>query len=125
MNPAVLGECAEDPGGYFIIQGGERVIISQERMSENRPFVFRNNRNSAKEVEVVEVKAIGPTNEQVPKSNTVKIVYHPKNPSILLLRAGVPRIKQEIPLFILFRALGIEKDREIVNLIMGDDTDTT
>jgi DNA-directed RNA polymerase II subunit RPB2 len=121
LSPASIGECAEDPGGYFIIQGGERVIISQERMSENRPFVFRNNRNSAKEWEVVEVKAIGPTNEQVPKSNTVKIVYHPKNPSIMLLRAGIPRVKQEIPLFILFRALGVEKDRDIIELILGND----
>jgi DNA-directed RNA polymerase II subunit RPB2 len=125
LHPASMGECAEDPGGYFIIQGGERVIISQERMSENRPFVFRNNRNSSKEWEVVEIKAIGPTNEQVPKSNTVKIVYHPKNPSIMLLRAGIPRVKQEIPLFILFRALGVEKDRDILELIMGNEMDTT
>ena len=93
-------------------------------MSENRPFVFRNNRNSAKEWEVVEIKAIGPTNEQVPKSNTVKIVYHPKNASILLLRAGVPRIKQEVPLFILFRALGVEKDRDIIELILGPELNT-
>ena len=125
LHPSLLGECSEDPGGYFIIQGGERVIISQERMSENRPFVFRNNRNSAKELEVVEIKSIGPTNEQVPKSNTVKIVYHPKNTSIMLLRAGIPRIKQEIPLFILFRALGVEKDREIVELILGNEMDTS
>jgi DNA-directed RNA polymerase II subunit RPB2 len=125
INPMLLGECSEDPGGYFIVQGGERVIISQERMSENHPFVFRNNRNTAKEMEVVEIKSIGPTNEQVPKSNTVKIVYHPKNPSIMLLRAGVPRIKQEIPLFILFRALGVVTDRDIVELILGEDTDTT
>ena len=88
LSPASIGECAEDPGGYFIIQGGERVIISQERMSENRPFVFRNNRNSAKEWEVVEVKAIGPTNEQVPKSNTVKMfkIFSVKN-SFLTLAA--------------------------------------
>ena len=125
IHPSQLGECAEDPGGYFIIQGGERVIISQERMSENRPFVFRNNRNAAKEMEVVEVKSIGPTNEQVPKSNTVKLVYHPKNPSILLLRSAIPRIKSEIPLFILFRALGVEKDRDIVELILGPEPDTT
>jgi DNA-directed RNA polymerase II subunit RPB2 len=120
MGPSELGECGEDPGGYFIIQGGERVIISQERMSENRPFVFRNNRNISKEVEVVEVKAIAPNHEQVPKPNTVKLVYHPKNELIHLLRATVPRIKVEVPLFILFRAFGIEKDREIVELIMGD-----
>lgn len=119
IHPSILGECSEDPGGYFIIQGGERVIISQERMSENRPFVFRNNRNTTKEVEVIEVKSIGPTNEQVPKSNTVKLVYHPKNPSILLLRATIPRIKVEIPLFILFRALGVVKDKDILELILG------
>jgi DNA-directed RNA polymerase II subunit RPB2 len=124
VHPSTLGECSEDPGGYFIIQGGERVIISQERMSENRPFVFRNNRNAAKELEVVEIKSIGPTNEQVPKSNTVKLVYHPKNASILLLRSTIPRIKSEIPLFILFRALGVEKDKEIMELILGTETNT-
>ncbi len=120
MHPSELGECGEDPGGYFIIQGGERVIISQERMSENRPFVFRNNRNISKELEVVEVKAIAPNHEQVPKQNIVKIVYHPKNELIHLLRATVPRIKVEVPLFILFRAFGITKDKDIVELIMGD-----
>ena len=123
IHPSKVGECAEDPGGYFIVQGGERVIISQERMSENRPFVFRNNRNTAKEMEVIEVKSIGPTNEQVPKSNTVKIVYHPKNPLILLLRGTIPRIKTDIPLFILFRALGLQKDKEIMELILGPDGD--
>lgn len=124
LHPSTLGECAEDLGGYFIIQGGERAIISQERMSENRPFVFRNNRNTAKEVEVVEIKSIGPLNDQVPKSNAVKIVYNPKNPQLHLLRATVPRMKTEIPLFVLFRALGMETDKDIVDLILGADGDT-
>jgi DNA-directed RNA polymerase II subunit RPB2 len=125
FHPSALGECAEDVGGYFIVQGGERVIISQERMSENRPFVFRNNRNAAKEVEVVEIKSIGPLMDQVPKSNAVKIIYNPKNPQLHLLRATVPRLKAEIPLFILFRALGIESDKDIVDLILGPEGDST
>ena len=119
LHPSVLGECAEDFGGYFIISGGERVIIAQERMSENRPFVFRNNRNPTKEVEVIEVKSIGPDNDQVPKNNAVKIMYHPKNPQIHLLRATIPRIKTDIPLFILFRALGVVADKDIVDLIIN------
>ncbi len=126
IHPGQIGECSEDLGGYFIIQGGERAIISQERMSENRPFVFRNNRNTPRDMEVVEIKCIGPDNDQVPKSNAVRIVYHPKNPQILLLRANVPRVKTEIPLFILFRALGVEADRDIIDLILGpDETETT
>ena len=125
LNPAKVGECAEDMGGYFIIQGGERTCISQERMSENRPFVFRNNRNSAKELEVIEVKSIGPDNDQVPKSNSVRIMYHPKNNQILLLRASLPRMKAPIPLFILFKALGVLKDKEVIDLILGPQGDST
>ena len=123
VHPSKLGECAEDVGGYFIVQGGERAMISMERMSENRPFVFRNGRGSAKEQEVVEIKCIGPDNDQVPKSNTVKMIYHPKNQLITMLRATVPRIKTEIPIIILFRALGILADKEICELILGDEKD--
>jgi DNA-directed RNA polymerase beta subunit len=125
IHPSVLGECEEDFGGYFIISGGERVIIAQERMSENRPVVFRNNRNSTKEIEVIEVKSIGPDNDQVPKSNAVKLMYHPKNPQIHLLRATMPRIKTDIPIWILFRALGVIPDKTIVELILGEGGDST
>lgn len=119
LEPIALGECAEDYGGYFIVSGGERVIISQERMAANRPVVFRNNRNQTKDVEVIEVKSIGPDNDQVPKSNAVKIMYHPKNPILQLLRATMPRIKTDIPLWILFRALGVLADSDICELILG------
>jgi DNA-directed RNA polymerase II subunit RPB2 len=123
VHPKVLGECSEDAGGYFIISGGERVIISQERMSENRPFVFRNNKSNNKDIEAIEVKSIGPDNDQVPKSNMVKIVYHPKNSQIHLLKANIPRIKNDIPLFILFRAFGVTNDKDIHDLILGKDSD--
>ena len=121
--PSRLGECAEDIGGYFIIQGGERAIISMERMSENRPFVFRNGRGNVREKEVVEIKCIGPDNDQVPKSNAVKIVYHPKNPLITMLRATIPRIKTDVPLWILFKALGVTADQDIYELILGTEGD--
>ena len=118
--PRELGECSEDIGGYFIIQGGERVIISQERMSENVPFVFRNNKVRNKESEVIDVKSIGPDNEGAPKSMSVKIVQHGKsavNPEHIIVTC--PRIKAEIPLFIMMRALGIETDTDIIELICG------
>ena len=120
--PRELGECSEDIGGYFIIQGGERVIISQERMSENVPFVFRNNKVRGKEVEVIDVKSIGPDNEGAPKSLSVKIVTHARatiSPEHIIVTC--PRIKAEIPLFIMFRALGIESDKDIIELIAGPD----
>lgn len=33
------GECPLDPGGYFIIRGVEKVILSQEQLSRNRIII--------------------------------------------------------------------------------------
>jgi DNA-directed RNA polymerase II subunit RPB2 len=118
--PRELGECSTDPGGYFIIQGGERIIISQERMAENRMFVFRNSKNRNKEAEKIECKSIGLDNEGAPKSISVIILNNAKNPAAPEhIRLSLPRIKTEIPLFVMFRALGFQSDKEIVELIMG------
>src|SRR6266550_2242892 len=35
-----LNECPYDSGGYFIINGSEKVLIAQERMSTNHVYVF-------------------------------------------------------------------------------------
>lgn len=35
-----LNECPYDSGGYFIINGSEKVLIAQERMATNHVYVF-------------------------------------------------------------------------------------
>ena len=40
MDTTNMNECRYDPGGYFIINGNEKVVISQDRISENKTFVF-------------------------------------------------------------------------------------
>lgn len=35
----VLNECPLDPGGYFIVNGTEKVILVQEQLSKNRVIV--------------------------------------------------------------------------------------
>ena len=119
-HPRELGECSADTFGYFIIQGGERIILSQERMAENRMFVFRNNKAKNKEAEIIECKSIGPDNEGVPKNVAVKIIYNSKIASgPEHIRVTLPRIKAEVPLFTMMRCLGVESDKDILELIMG------
>lgn len=119
-HPRELGECSEDMGGYLLPQGGERIIISQERMAENRMFVFRNTKVKGKELEIIDCKSIGPDNEGVPKNVQVKILANAKIPTgPQHIRVTLPRIKLEVPLFVMFRALGIETDKAIIELIMG------
>ena len=45
--PAIADEheCRYDYGGYFLINGNEKVIISQDRISENKTLVFAPNSN--------------------------------------------------------------------------------
>jgi DNA-directed RNA polymerase II subunit RPB2 len=90
-------------------------------MAENHMFVFRNNRGKTKEAEVIECKSIGPDNEGIPKSIAVKILYNSKDSTgPEHIRVTLPRIKAEVPLFIMFRALGVISDKEINQLICGN-----
>jgi DNA-directed RNA polymerase II subunit RPB2 len=40
MDIAYLNECPLDVGGYFIINGSEKVLIAQEKMASNTVYVF-------------------------------------------------------------------------------------
>jgi len=111
------GECEYDEGGYFVINGGEKVIVAQERMTSNFVFVFRKKQPS-KYSWVAEIRS------QMEKSNDKPNVFHVK----LLNRShdktvkqvivcNVPYVHEDIPLVVLFRALGIVNDKEILELI--------
>ena len=38
----LMNECKYDPGGYFIINGQEKVIISIEKMVDNKVLILKN-----------------------------------------------------------------------------------
>ena len=52
------GECKYDLGGYFIINGNEKVIISQEKVANNLIQVFKNSKNTTKYSHVCEVRSL-------------------------------------------------------------------
>lgn len=109
-------ECIYDYGGYFIINGNEKVIISQDRISENITFVFLTNKISTyshmAEIRSVQEKKLG-----VPKITSIKLSSKP-NQFGRYIRANIHHIKTDIPLFILFKALGIENDKKIIEYIV-------
>ena len=111
------GECKFDAGGYFIINGSEKTIIAQERAAENRIYCFNVKKNNNRWDWLAEIRAV-PDNKCIsPKQINMMIVSrnsgfgHP-------IRVQIPRIKVPIPLFILFRALGVVADKKICALIM-------
>lgn len=108
-------ECPYDLGGYFIVNGTEKVVISQNRISENKCFVFTNSKATSYS-HVAEVRSVLDGRFSVPKTTTLKLSARP-NTLGHFVRVCIHHIKNDIPLFILFRALGVESDWAIIRLI--------
>lgn len=111
-------ECIYDYGGYFIINGNEKVIISQDRISENITFVFLTNKISTYS-HIAEIRSVHEKKLGVPKITSIKLSSKP-NQFGRYIRANIHHIKTDIPLFILFKALGIENDKKIIEYIVYD-----
>ena len=119
--PSPHDECRFDYGGYFVINGNEKVVIAQDRIAENKVFVFVNNKATPYS-HVAEVRSVSERRFGIPKTTAVKLSSR-GNQFGRYIRASVHHMKHEIPLFILFRALGIESDKDIVAHIVANESD--
>ena len=102
-----MGECPYDQGGYFIIEGAEKVIVSHERKAENRLYIVKSQDSSYGLS--AQIKSI--PNDSFKYARTTVVNMHDKT-DIFTVR--LPSIPHQIPLFVLFRALGVESDKEIL-----------
>lgn len=108
-------ECEYDPGCYFIVNGYEKVVISQERMIDNKPLVFKKKGPGT-------VSHYVQVNSRSPKVNGIMQIIRIQlnnNGSLTLM---VP-ILNEFPIVVLFRALGIKSDSDIIDYIVPDKKD--
>lgn len=68
-----LGECPYDQGGYFIINGSEKVLIAQEKMSTNHVYVFKK-RQPNKYAFVAEVRSMAESQNRPPSTMFVRML---------------------------------------------------
>ena len=130
-----LGECPYDQGGYFIIKGKEKVIISQETKVTNVLYI---NRSSDDKILLqANIKSVSSEGFQSSRTNLVSLkeesvfmnkyeietedkkieeVLHPYKVKRILVR--ILGFDIQVPLFILMRALGVESDKEILSYII-------
>mgnify|MGYP000026465007 CR=1 FL=1 len=113
-------ECEKDHGGYFIINGSEKVIIAQEKMNNNSVYVFEKN-NSTKYLYEAEIRSLG---ENEAKSTSTMRVYltTPNSEFEQSLKIQLPFLKQEIPALIPFLFLGVKYEdiEDLVKTVKGD-----
>jgi DNA-directed RNA polymerase II subunit RPB2 len=135
-----MGECPYDQGGYFIVNGKEKVIVAQERIATNRIFI-----NQSKDDKYKYNGLIRCTSEENPLfPKTINIyVYKKKSKKaatddeveppegeeeeVTYIENAIiiesPNISRPIPLFMMFRAFGIESDYDILTHIVNDVED--
>ena len=120
-----LGECVFDQGGYFIINGSEKVIIAQERMSNNHVYVFKKQQPHKFEW-VCETRSHIITGAR-PTSTMYLQMYGSGTKGSIdghQIRSTIPYIRTDIPIVIVFRALGFVADKDIIEHIVYDFGDT-
>ena len=118
-----LGECPYDEGGYFIINGSEKVLIAQEKMSSNHVYVFKK-RQPSKYMWVAECRSSPESGARAASACVARMLHSPgtkMEPGCI--RVTLPYIRTDIPLFVVFRALGFVADKDILEHIVYDFND--
>lgn len=104
------GEDLCDPGGYFIIGGTERALISLEDLAPNRVMVELNERYGTS-LHVAKVFS------QKEGYRALTLMEKKKDG---ILAVSVPAASGQIPLIVLMKALGMESDEAIFKAIVSD-----
>jgi len=99
------GEDPEDPGGYFIINGTEKVLINVEDLAANRLLVESTSTGTSKFV-----------GKLFSERGSFKIPHTIEKPSDGIFYLTFTRVKK-IPLMVIIKALGFLKDEEITKQV--------
>lgn len=121
---AELGECIYDEGGYFIVNGNEKDVIAQESMPNNTVYCFYK-KPPSKIIWQAEIRSNFEYHIKTTSTLYLRIfskgsrsVYNNKTfTDIDGIRAQITYIRQDIPIIILFYALGYTQKNQIIDLI--------
>lgn len=104
---AALNECPIDPGGYFVANGTEKVILIQEQLSKNRIIVEADKKGT------IGCSVTSSTAERKSRTNIVT-----KGNKFCLKHNA---LSEDVPVVVVFKAMGIECEQEIVQLVGCED----
>jgi DNA-directed RNA polymerase II subunit RPB2 len=109
-------ECKYDPGGYFIVNGNEKVVMSMEKMADNKIFIFTKKDVSYNDGLIY----IAQINSREDECSDNLQIFTIKNKKDNVLTVTISSQLIDIPLFVLLRALGIESDLQIISYITNN-----
>jgi DNA-directed RNA polymerase II subunit RPB2 len=108
-----MGEDKSDHGGYFIIDGKEKLIVSQEIFADNMLYT-RTRSADDKYSHSIEIRTVSEDTSKPERKLRVYIVAPTPRYTNNQIVVEIPNVKRPIPLFILMRALGVISDYDII-----------
>lgn len=125
-----VGECKNDNGGYFIIDGKEKTVVVQEKFADNMLYVRKfkiadkseeeQQESTDKYLYSAEIRSVSENVDKPVRTFAVKMVAPSAQYSNRNIVVNIPNVKEPIPLFIVFRALGILSDKDIMSMCLLD-----
>ena len=113
-----MGECKNDIGGYFIIDGKEKVVIPQEKFADNMLYIKKDTNDLY--LYSAEIRSVSENVSKPIRTLSVKILAPTPSYSNLNIVVNIPNVRKPVPLFIVFRALGILSDKDIITMCLYD-----
>jgi DNA-directed RNA polymerase II subunit RPB2 len=113
-----MGECKNDRGGYFIIDGKEKVLVSQEKFADNMLYV-RGDYNDIYS-HSAEIRSVSEDSSKPVRTLSIRIMRPSVKYTNNQILVNIPNVRKPVPLFILMRALGILSDKEIISYCLLD-----
>ena len=113
-----MGECRNDLGGYFIIDGKEKTVVPQEKFADNMLYIRHVNDDDY--LYSAEIRSVSENVSKPIRTFSVKMVAPGSRYSNKNLVVNIPNVRKPIPLFIVFRALGIVSDKDIITMCLLD-----
>jgi len=114
-----LGECRNDYGGYFIIDGKEKIVIPQEKFADNMLYI-RHNKDDDVYSNSAEIRSVSEDTSKPIRTTAVKIVAPSPSFTNNQIVVAIPNVRKPMPLFIVMRALGVISDKDIIKTCLLD-----
>jgi DNA-directed RNA polymerase II subunit RPB2 len=108
-----IGECIYDSGGYFIIDGSEKVLITRQEKAFNTLDISFQESNPDTSI----YSSISCLNSETRKVKRISFFWLRQQNT---LQISIPFVRSPIPIFIIFRAMGLQADEDIIRAILPD-----
>ena len=113
-----MGECSNDVGGYFIIDGKEKTVVSQEKFGDNMLYIRDVHDDTY--LYSAEIRSVSENVSKPVRTLSVKIMAPTSKFTFKNIVVNIPNVRKPVPLFIVFRALGVISDKQIITTCLLD-----